>query len=319
MALPFHKEQTTTKQRRRELYKNTTDRLAMILSRLYAGEILSMKELAQECQVSIRTIQRDINERLIDTPIRKSGEKMMLAWRESEERALSAEELAVLEMLDKLSEKQGGEFHTKAHRVLRKLKAQAANPYYFHLPTESLDTMLAKAVKFEKAIKKCRLVHCRYRMDKGSYDIDIKPLKIVNFQGYWYVLAMDARNDVVKKYLLRHCSKIRLDEEIFTPPKDIDGAIAKALSIWFDPDTKPFEVRLFIDGSVAKYFERKPLAPTQRIEGKDADGSLEVVVTITHEMEIVPTIKQWLPYLRVLEPKWLEETIEKDIKKYLNL
>ncbi|WP_300363994.1 WYL domain-containing protein, partial [Hydrogenimonas sp.] len=302
MALPFHKEQTTTKQRRRELYKNTTDRLAMILSRLYAGEILSMKELAQECQVSIRTIQRDINERLIDTPIRKSGEKVTLAWRESEERALSAEELAVLEMLEKLSEKQGHEFHAKAHRVLRKLKAQAANPYYFHLPTESLDAMLAKAVKFEKAIKKRRLVHCRYRMDKGNYDIDIKPLKIVNFQGYWYVLAMDARNDVVKKYLLRHCSKIRLDEEIFTPPKDIDDAISRALAIWFEPDTEPFEVRLFIDGSVAKYFERKPLAPTQRIEGKDADGSLEVVVTITHEMEIVPTIKQWLPHLRVLEP-----------------
>jgi len=108
-----------------------------------------------------------------------------------------------------------------------------------------------------------------------------------------------------------------LDDATFEAQPKIDDAVARALAIWFELDTELFEVQLFIDGSVAKYFERKPLAPTQRIEGKDADGSLEVVVTITHEMEIVPTIKQWLPYLRVLEPKWLEEMIEKDIKDYL--
>ena len=317
MGNTFQKERKSAK-KQKELYGKTTERLGTILARLYAGETLSMKDLAREFSVSIRTIQRDVNDRLHDAPIKKVGEKLSLAHRESEEMALNTEELAVLQMLEDLSKKQGHDFYAKAHRVLKKLKTRAANPYYYHLPTEPLDAMLPKAVKFERAIRKRRLVHCRYAMESGTYDIDIKPLKLVNFQGFWYILAQDARNDEVKKYLLRHCSKIRLDEESFTPPKDIDDAISRALAIWFEPDTEPFEVRLFIDGSVAKYFERKPLAPTQRIEGKDADGSLEVVVTITHEMEIVPTIKQWLPHLRVLEPKWLEETIEKDIKKYLN-
>ncbi len=310
------KGQKSGNKSQKELYAKTTERLGTILSRLHAGEVLSMKELAREFSVSIRTIQRDINDRLRDTPLKKSGGKITLAYR-GDETALGAEELAVLEMLEELSRKQGHDFYAKTHRVLKKLKAQATNPYYFHLSTEPLDTMLPKAVKFERAIKKRSLVHCRYTMQSGTYDIDIKPLKIVNFQGYWYVLALDARNDEIKKYLLRNCSNIRLDKDRFTPPDNIDDAVAKALAIWFQPDAEPFEVRLFIDGSVAKYFERKPIASTQRIEGRDRDGSLEAVVTITHEMEIIPTIKQWLPNLRVLEPDWLDEMIRTDIKRYL--
>jgi predicted DNA-binding transcriptional regulator YafY len=316
MPAPFPKEKATTKAERRKLHRKTIDRLATILSRLYAGETLSMKELAREFGVSVRTVQRDINERLYETPIRKMGEKVALERAQSEEMALEAEELAVLQMLEELSKKQGHNSYAKAHRVLKKLKTQAANPYYYHLPAEPLDAMLPKAVKFERAVKKRRLVHCRYAMESGTYDIDIKPLKLVNFQGFWYVLAQDARNDEVKKYLLRNCSKIRVDEATFEPPRNIDDAVAKALAIWFEPDAEPFEVRIFVNGSVARYFERKPIAPTKRIEGKDADGSLELVVTITHEMEIVPTVKQWLPHVRVLAPAWLDKRIREEISAY---
>jgi predicted DNA-binding transcriptional regulator YafY len=48
-------------------------RLVNILSKLNDGDLLSTKELAEEFNVSIRTIQRDFNERLISFPIEKSG------------------------------------------------------------------------------------------------------------------------------------------------------------------------------------------------------------------------------------------------------
>lgn len=47
------------------------ERIAKILSRLYAGELLYMKELSVEFCVNLRTIQRDVNERLIEFPIKK--------------------------------------------------------------------------------------------------------------------------------------------------------------------------------------------------------------------------------------------------------
>jgi predicted DNA-binding transcriptional regulator YafY len=172
-------------------------------------------------------------------------------------------------------------------------------------------------VKLERAIRRRRVIRCRYRMKKERYEITLKPLKIVNFKGYWYLLAMDARNDEIKKYLLRKISNIKTEEESFTPPENLDEALSRALAVWFEPGAEPFEVRLFVDDYAAKYFRTKPIAPTQTILGEDSDGSIELSVTITHAMELIPLIKQWMPHIRVLEPEWLEEKIRQDVKAWL--
>ena len=90
-----------------------------------------------------------------------------------------------------------------------------------------------------------------------------------------------------------------------------------AFSIWFDKDKKPFEVKLLITADIAKYFKRKPISKTQTIESIFEDGSMEVVVKITHEMEIMPLVKYWIPHIKVLEPIWIKELIDNDIKAYL--
>lgn len=47
-------------------------RLATILQKLNQGEILVEKELAEEFNVSIRTIQRDLRERFVFLPLGQS-------------------------------------------------------------------------------------------------------------------------------------------------------------------------------------------------------------------------------------------------------
>ena len=44
---------------------------------------------------------------------------------------------------------------------------------------------------------------------------------------------------------------------------------------------------------------------------------MEFAVKITHEMEILPIIKYWIPHLRVIEPKWIDEMIRKDLREYI--
>lgn len=50
-------------------YDRLASRLAILVSRLFMGETLSIRQLAQEFGVSERTVQRDLRERLryIDT------------------------------------------------------------------------------------------------------------------------------------------------------------------------------------------------------------------------------------------------------------
>lgn len=47
------------------------------------------------------------------------------------------------------------------------------------------------------------------------------------------------------------------------------------------------------------------------------DGSMEITLKITHEMEIIPIVQYWLPHMKVIEPMWIHEQIMGNIKEYL--
>ena len=92
--------------------------------------------------------------------------------------------------------------------------------------------------------------------------------------------------------------------------------LENSINIWFKSDIEPFEVKIYADEVATKYFKRRAL-PTQIIETLSEDGTMEFVVTITDEMEIIPIVKYWLPHLRVLEPLWVSEMIDEDLKKFI--
>ncbi len=96
----------------------------------------------------------------------------------------------------------------------------------------------------------------------------------------------------------------------------VEGRLKQANSIWFDLDKELFDVHLWIDNEIVKYFERKPLK-NQSIYGQDADGSIELVVSISHEMEILPLIFWYIPYIKVLEPQWLADIVKSKVDSYV--
>jgi len=53
-------------------------RIADIITKLNLGESLNINDLAEEFNVSTRTIQRDINERLAFLPLERNGNKISL-------------------------------------------------------------------------------------------------------------------------------------------------------------------------------------------------------------------------------------------------
>ena len=42
-----------------------------------------------------------------------------------------------------------------------------------------------------------------------------------------------------------------------------------------------------------------------------------ISVEITHDMEIIPLVKYWLPNMRVLEPQSVKNAITNDLKAYI--
>ena len=99
-------------------------------------------------------------------------------------------------------------------------------------------------------------------------------------------------------------------------PQLVEDRLKKANSIWFDL-TEQFDVKLLVSKDIAKFFERKPLKG-QSITGKDADGSIEITLAITNEMEIMPLIQWYMPHIKVLEPDWLADSIKTKVSAYLS-
>ena len=130
-------------------------------------------------------------------------------------------------------------------------------------------------------------------------------------------IALSNKNNELRKYYLKNLSSVKILEENFVQEKEIDKLLENSISIWFEEKVKPFEVKLFLSKTAAKYFQRKPISKTQIIESLNQDGSLELIIKITHEMEILPIIKYWIPHIKVLSPLSLKDRVKKDLEKYL--
>jgi len=298
-------------------YDKILTRLVNILSRLNDGEALSITELSQEFAVSSRTIQRDFNERLISFPIYKEGKRWKMQDGFRLEKTTSIEDTVVLDILGGLVDGSKGQFSIKAKKLLSKLKNEEHNPIYAKLDLEDISDKLKEVQLLESAIKGKNLISCRYDFGTFQKELSLKPLKIANYEGFWYLLALDSRNDELKKYYLKNITNIKTEDSVFEIDNKLDKTLENSLSIWFEKDIEPFVVKLLIDAEVAKYFKRKPISKTQTIEVIREDGSMEIVIEITHEMEIMPLVKYWIPHIKVLEPTWIKELIEKDLKNYL--
>lgn len=296
-------------------YDKILTRLIIILSRLNDGEALSVKEVAEEFNVSTRTLQRDFNERLSAFPVYQDKQRWKMQDGFRVEKTKSIEEQLVLDIIEKMTDSIGGKFATTSHKLLSKIKNEDFNPIYTKLNMEDISDRFDDIQIIQKAIKDKIELECSYKNDReGGFRANVQPLKIANYDGFWYLVAL--RDGTVQKYYIKTLSNIQLTAKTFTVDENIEELLDNSINIWFKSDIEPFEVKIYADEIATKYFKRRAL-PTQKIETLGQDGTMEFVVKITDEMEIIPIVKYWLPHLRLLEPLWIQELIDEDLEVYL--
>lgn len=273
---------------------------------------VSIKELADEFEVSTKTIQRYLYEELALLGAVKIGRN----WKIDENMAqdsLKNHQRLVLKILDNMAKNVGELFYLQAHSLIQGISTQLDSAIWTHLNSEYLDDSTLQIFELlESYIKKRNEIHFRY----GDKQFHIQPLKILLFDGFWYLVGIDCNdNHTLKKFYLKDIGDIVATNGYFTLSLDIETKLKNANSIWFGLN-EPFAIRLFVESKMAKYFLRKPL-PTQIFFGKHNDGSIEIEVKITNEMEILPLIYRYIPFVKVIEPQWLADKVKSEIKGYL--
>ncbi len=123
-----------------------------------------------------------------------------------------------------------------------------------------------------------------------------------------------AHQDKLKAYKLVHIEQLTLGHNFNPDPKLVEQ-VAKEDSIWFG--TQKREVILTVDKKAASHFKRRSLVPTQHIIKELEDGSLIISSHISHDLQILPIVRYWIPHVRVVSPTSLQELCEVGLREYL--
>jgi len=281
-------------------------RLADILIRLNNGEKLDPQQLAEHFGVTLRTIQRDLLERLAFLPLTKDGHCFTLEpYYLGKLTTDDIHRFAVLSGIKDL-------FPNLDDRFLRELFDTRINQAYLvkghHY--EDLSDKSDEFKQLEQAINQHLLIHFLY---KGKSYTSIRPYKLVNHNGIWYLAALHER--LLKAFCFSQLKGLHCDERGFEPDPGTLAIIEQEDGIWFNQDKR--EVVLKVNADVALYFKRRSLLPKQTIDKELEDGSLIVSSLFAHENQILPIIKYWVPNVQIISPDELRETLLQSLQEYL--
>lgn len=218
----------------------------------------------------------------------------------------------VFSLVKNFTQNQGYEIYQKSKGLFKEINKEYKDAFFIQLKNENLDSSDLEFFKsLASAIENKELVNFTY----NEYKFIVKPLKIANFDGFWYLLCLDAnKDDKFKKFHLKSIKNLTILNEKFTNTKDIEAKLKNANSIWFDIDKKGFIVELLVDNSILKFLERIPLK-TQAIIRKQDES--EVYLKVSNYYEIVPFILQFIPFIKVIAPNELNEYLKNLLSEYL--
>jgi len=294
-------------------------RLVRILNRLETEGKVSPRELADEFNVTIRTAQRDIELiNMAEFPLvtMTKGSYTFMPGFSLKQLPMSSEEASLLAFLCDIAKSMGGNFEKSFRSLHSKVVLSSSGTSPFHAIssiTPKQDFPFMDDVR--TAIEECRKTEIRYFNGKAYR---LQPLKIVYFDGFWYLFAHVEGRKYNQTFRLDRITAVELLEETFEPPKNIDKLLEAKKSIWFGlkPNVK---VLLRVSADVAPYFKAAAYLPQQKIIRAEKTGGLLVEARVSHFMEVMPMILKWIPHIVVVKPQQLKAEVRQAVRDYTKL
>lgn len=288
-------------------HDSLAQRLSLILIKLNNGERFTVVELANEFNVSARTIQRDIKERLSYIPIQKDGDYYsMESYALGKLSFEDIKSFATLSGIKNLYPSLSNEFITDI------LNAKLNSAYL--IKNQGFEDISSKQKCFETmsaAIIKKSPVSFYYKNKPRIAN----PYKLINNNGIWYLLADE--DGSLKTFTFSKIEKFKWEDDTkrFTPKKDFLEQVEQNDLNWFTSD-ELIEVTLQIDNKAKEYFTRKEILPNQKIIEENEEHFI-ISTQVSYDDEILKLVKYWIPYIKIIEPKYLKDKLDKTLLEFL--
>lgn len=283
-------------------------RLSEILFLLNQGKRIDLNQLAEHFGVSIRTLQRDIKERL-----------EFLEWEEYGNRYYKLN----LQKLGILTPQDIERFALFAS--ISQLFPKVDRLFYQEKLTESVQVKgfeyedihhLDKEFKLiQRAIETHQFIDFSYtksgQIQAKFYKI--APHSLINKNGIWYLIGTD--NDKQKTFCFTQMKMLKVLDETFEPNQQLLEEIKTNDSISFGNQIS--EVLIKVASEAAPYFLRRNLLPNQELVHKSENNELILSCKNIHEFEIVPLVQYWIPHLTIISPSELQGRMVDKLAQYL--
>ena len=294
-----------------ENHEKLAQRLMQILRKLNQGEKLNPGDLAVEFGVTLRTIQRDLNERFQEFDLQKADGLYFAPPEQLDKRSLQS--------LRAFAERTGvlGLFPNPTNEVLagvmdnRRTPALLIKGHHF----EDLGANITVFKQLEQAILDCQTISFSYAKSEGIKQYaNSQPYKLINHHGIWYLAAKDRA--VLKSFAVGKIERLLAHNTPFIPDTSVETTLREEDDIWLSPNKT--RVLLEVQRDAANYFKRQKLIPNQVIEREHGNGTLRVAGSVAHPNQILPTVRAWIPHVRILSPEWLQQELEAQLSAYLS-
>jgi predicted DNA-binding transcriptional regulator YafY len=288
-----------------EEHDKLAQRLGMILTKLNAGEHLQIASLAQEFNVSERTIQRDLNKRLSYLPLEREGQVYWLAPNYLGKNTISdikrlVEFFGLSDVFPENNEQRLNELMKVLNRIYS-IKGFAS--------TDSAEA-ISHLHTLEQAIQAQRKV---WLIHNDNTKTLLNPYRLVNFRGCWFLVGL--KDERLCTYPLSQIVLIELSQQTYVLEPQFQQQIDQDESLWW---SDLMEVVLKATPEIAINFKQRAILPEQEILKELEDGSLLLASRIYDYGQLLPLIKCWMPYLQIISPDHIHDRIVQDIQIMLD-
>jgi len=297
--------------------KSSLYRTIEILKKLNEGTKLCVTRLAEEYEVSDRTIRRDFEliKELFGDFMSKNGECYQAYQKVLLEEVLSATDLMTLANIVNIFG-----ITSKTSVVSDKTEAlikKSMSVYDFK--SRPFENMTNKDVikKLEHAIKFNKEIKILYKTERFVGRRNFHPYKILFLNENFYIVGENISKSKFEFLRISLVQEVVMTKKTFFIHQDIHDFIQKIQTPWAVFGKEETVVRLRVEYSIRRYFILKKYLPSQKVVANFENGDIEVQYTVSNIKELEELIIKWLPKITIMSPRPLKKMIKKRLEQKL--
>jgi predicted DNA-binding transcriptional regulator YafY len=312
-------------------YKPQHARLLFIDRKIREKRFPNCATLAEEWEVSISTIQRDLDylRYELDAPLEYSAKERGYLYTEEQYQLpainIKESDLFAIYLADKLlGQYEGTPIYDSLRSVFSKIEdslpekvaTRPGNDQSLFTVFPPFSTIILPEVF--ATVLDCLRTSTRLEIEYGSPGNvparrRIDPYHGVRFEGDWYVVGFCHLRGAIRTFSLARIATARKLQERFVMPGDFDFRKLSGSQFGIHWGEGEVEVKIWFASPAAPYVRERIWHSSQAITD-NPDGSLVLSLTVNHLLELQRWILSWGAMAQVLEPQSLVDEVRNTVQ-----